>query len=177
MARAVYGIRQSVVEVTDCTLAWYLSNRYTQDMSDTRAHAAVWQAIRAGKLPHPTTLRCVDCGAIATAYDHHRGYARKHWLDVEPICDSCNASRAYAARREDAPESAEISAVLLRLPTWLLPELDRESRDAGRSRNSQLIWILKERYPEVASQHTDLGFRTRGSRLREEWSPYKWSAA
>jgi hypothetical protein len=146
-------------------------------MADTRAHAAVGQAIREGKLPHPTTLRCVDCGAVATSYDHYLGYAREHWLDVEPVCHRHNTVRAYASRREEPGEFVEFSAVLLRLPTWLVRELDRESIDAGRSRNSHLIWILRERYPEIAAQHTDLGLRTRGPRLREDSALYNWSDA
>lgn len=38
-------------------------------------------------------IRCVDCGAIATEYDH-RDYSRP--LDVDPVCSSCNKLRGPA---------------------------------------------------------------------------------
>ena len=145
-------------------------------MSDPRASSAVGQAINQGKLPHPTTLKCVDCGASATSYDHHLGYDRTHWLDVEPVCARHNATRSWARRTTD-PVTAEISAVLLRVPTWLLEELDRDAIAAGRSRQSQLIWILYQRFPEaVAANKAAYTLPiTRPRLLREDEAVYMWS--
>jgi len=146
-------------------------------MSDPRASAAVGQAIKQGKLPHPTTLKCADCGAIATGYDHHLGYAPEHWLDVQPVCDRHNSARAWAPRAKELSTSG-FSAVLIRVPTWLLEELDRDSRESNRSRNSQLIWMLRQRYPEAAAaHHEDQGNRARDSRLREDEADYTWMVA
>ena len=145
-------------------------------MSDPRASAAVLQAIKQGKLPHPTTLTCADCGAIATSYDHHLGYGRDHWLDVEPVCTSHNATRSWA-RRETEPVTSELSAVLLRIPTWLLEALDRDAIACSRSRQGQLIWILHQRFPEAVAANKDgLSIRARGPRLlREDEANYIWS--
>jgi len=146
-------------------------------VSDPRASAAVGQAIKQGRLPHPTTLKCVDCGAIATSYDHHLGYGRDHWLDVQPVCTRDNATRSWA-RRGTEPLTAEVSAVLFRFPTWLLEALDRDAIDCGRSRQSQLIWILHQRFPDaVAANKDNLDSRTRGPLLREDEATYIWNVA
>lgn len=50
-------------------------------------------AVRSGALAHPTTCKCVDCGADATQYDH-RDY--NYPLVVEPVCRSCNSKRGPA---------------------------------------------------------------------------------
>lgn len=55
-----------------------------------RARTATNHAIRAGTLPRPDTLTCIECGCPASEYHHHRGYAEKHWLDVVPMCRPCH---------------------------------------------------------------------------------------
>lgn len=61
-----------------------------------RATAAVKAAVKFGVLPQLADgeYACVDCGGVATQYDH-RDYARA--LDVEPVCRSCNNLRGTAA--------------------------------------------------------------------------------
>jgi hypothetical protein len=147
-------------------------------MSDPRASTAVGQAIRQGKLPHPTALKCTDCGAIATSYDHYLGYAPEHWLDVQPVCDRHNGVRAWASREKEVSSSG-FSAVLLRAPTWLLEELDRDAIECGRSRSSQIIWILRQRFPEAMAAHKDdVSTRARDPRrLREDEATYIWNVA
>ena len=61
--------------------------------------------VRTGHRPHPNTLPCVDCGHVWRAgerrheYDHHRGYAAEHHLDVVAVCTLCHAKRdGFAAR-------------------------------------------------------------------------------
>ena len=62
------------------------------------ARAAVAKAVRQGVLARlDGSVRCVDCGAPATGYDH-RDYARP--LDVQPVCRSCNNKRGHAANWE-----------------------------------------------------------------------------
>lgn len=111
-------------------------------MSDPRASAAVAVAVVRGQLPPVTSQRCVDCGAIATAYDHYKGYARKHWLEVEPVCDACNMKRSY---RRTVPKG-ENAALLLRISRELLEAIDADADADCRSRNAQIAWILRERY-------------------------------
>ncbi len=54
------------------------------------ARRQVNHAIQAGELPRPDTLLCAQCGKQAREYHHHLGYAPEHWLDVIPVCSSCN---------------------------------------------------------------------------------------
>ncbi len=138
-------------------------------MADTRAHAAVAKAILSGGLQRPGDLPCVDCGGPAAVYDHFRGYAREHWLDVEPVCISCNAKRGWL-KRELSP--SDMSAVLVRLPTWLVNELDADARASGRSRNSQVVWLLQRAYPDATARHPERLIRPKGPRFGEDAITY-----
>ena len=55
-----------------------------------KAQQAVNNAITANRLPRPDTLQCHYCPAQAEQYHHHKGYAKKHWLDVVPTCCLCH---------------------------------------------------------------------------------------
>lgn len=57
------------------------------------AMSAVAQAIKTGKLLHPSLLTCADCNGQAIEYDH-RDYGRP--LDVAPVCRRCNLLRGPA---------------------------------------------------------------------------------
>lgn len=63
------------------------------------AGRAVKYAVKTGRLPHPNTLKCSDCGhswALGERrheYDHHLGYAPEHQLDVQAVCTLCHADR------------------------------------------------------------------------------------
>ena len=54
-----------------------------------KARNAVTYAIQTGKLPKVSTLVC-PCKKPADQYHHHRGYAKKHQLDVVPRCTRCH---------------------------------------------------------------------------------------
>ena len=54
-----------------------------------KASNKVLTAIRNGILSRIKTLRCA-CGNQAHHYHHHKGYAKKHWLDVIPVCAKCH---------------------------------------------------------------------------------------
>jgi hypothetical protein len=41
-------------------------------------------------------LACVDCAMPAQRYDHHMGYSKENWLNVQPICVRCCAKRERA---------------------------------------------------------------------------------
>lgn len=56
--------------------------------------------VRSGRLPHPHTLPCVDCGHVwkphskrRHEYDHHRGYGAEDHLSVEVVCRACHFLR------------------------------------------------------------------------------------
>ena len=114
-----------------CKYAW---------VSDPRASNAVAVAVARGLLPPVTTLRCKDCGRPAAAYDHYKGYARRNWLTVEPVCDRCNALRA---KRRRVPQG-DHAAVVLRLSVELIAAIDGDARSDFRSRNAQIEWVLRE---------------------------------
>lgn len=63
----------------------------------SKAKTLVFIEVRAGRLPKPTTLKCVDCENMASVYDH-RNYTRP--LDVVPVCRSCNKARGHGLNRE-----------------------------------------------------------------------------
>lgn len=76
--------------------AWVVRGARTSPEREWRAfaHRAVKKAIRLGFLPAlDGSQRCVDCGGIATQYEH-RDYSRV--IDVEPICCGCNLRRPRA---------------------------------------------------------------------------------
>ena len=58
-----------------------------------KVYALVKSAVYKNKLPSPYSLKCVDCGADATIYDH-RDYSKP--LEVEAVCHSCNIIRGPA---------------------------------------------------------------------------------
>jgi hypothetical protein len=70
-----------------------LTMRYRRYSMRAQASVRVQTAVRYGMLPRIKTLRCVDCGAKAAAYDH-RDYRKP--LMVQPVCGSCNARRPGA---------------------------------------------------------------------------------
>ena len=57
-----------------------------------KAKHAVNHAIHAGKLCGPTTLACYYCPKPAEHYHHWRGYDKKYWLDVVPVCKKCHVN-------------------------------------------------------------------------------------
>lgn len=63
------------------------------------AARAVAEAVRDGRLPDPTTLRCEDCGAPAVCYDH-RDYRQP--LVVAPVCKRCDCLRGPGLPYEPA---------------------------------------------------------------------------
>jgi hypothetical protein len=54
------------------------------------AREAVHAAVKAGKMPHPTSLSCAECGKPAVGYHHHRGYAFAYRLEAQALCAACH---------------------------------------------------------------------------------------
>ena len=62
--------------------------------------------VRAGRIAHPNSLPCADCGHVWNTgdprheYDHYKGYAPKHHLIVEPVCSLCHKQRDSQKARQ-----------------------------------------------------------------------------
>lgn len=81
-----------------------------------RARAAVMNAVRSGRMQPALGMQCVDCGEMATGYDH-RDYRKP--LDVQPVCRYCNTKRGpglpytetkHRAAPERTPDQKEFRA-------------------------------------------------------------------
>jgi hypothetical protein len=66
------------------------AQRRQRDKIRQTAAAAVHKAVRNGRLPKASELKCTCCPAQAVEYHHHNGYDKAHWLDVIPLCIKCH---------------------------------------------------------------------------------------
>jgi hypothetical protein len=57
------------------------------------ARQEVHKAVLRGELMKASDRPCHDCGLLALMYDHYRGYAPEHALDVQPVCGFCHGRR------------------------------------------------------------------------------------
>jgi hypothetical protein len=70
-------------------------NTPRQRQQKRKARQCVNNAVNRGKLRRPT--RCGACGsACRPQAHHHRGYARRFWLDVAWLCAGCHAPMKVA---------------------------------------------------------------------------------
>lgn len=69
-----------------------------------QARRRVNYLVEQGRMPHPNTLPCTDCGHIwcegesRHEYDHYLGYEVQHQLSVEPVCSACHHQREAERR-------------------------------------------------------------------------------
>lgn len=79
-----------------------------RDGDKVQARQRINVEVRTGRRPHPNELPCVDCGHVWSQgerrheYDHHKGYAAAHHLDVEPVCTTCHVARDSVKARQTA---------------------------------------------------------------------------
>ena len=72
-----------------------------RDGDKKQARQRINVLVRTGRLEHPNTLPCKDCGHIwkrgerRHEYDHHKGYDAAHHYDVESVCTTCHSKRAF----------------------------------------------------------------------------------
>lgn len=70
-----------------------------RDGDKKQARARVNILVQKGKLPHPNSLPCVDCGHVWRAgerrheYDHKNGYSADAHYTVESVCTKCHHKR------------------------------------------------------------------------------------
>lgn len=76
---------------------WIKSGR---DGDKKQARRRVNYLVERGRIPRPDALPCTDCGQRwkrglpRHEYDHHKGYAAKHHLDVQAVCRPCHDARS-----------------------------------------------------------------------------------
>ena len=76
-----------------------------RDGDERQARKRVNQLVMWGRLPHPNSLPCADCGHRYAEgerrheYDHHLGYAAEHHLSVQAVCTTCHHARERARRK------------------------------------------------------------------------------
>ena len=58
-----------------------------------RAHRAVLNALRTGRMAPASACICADCYKSPAVHLHHHSYEKEHWLDVIPLCRSCHHIR------------------------------------------------------------------------------------
>jgi len=51
---------------------------------------AINRAVASDKIPPASSLKCVYCENQAANYHHHKGYEKKYWFCVEPVCTICH---------------------------------------------------------------------------------------
>lgn len=77
-----------------------------RDGDKKQARRKVNLEVRTGRISHPNSLPCVDCGhkwqegKRRHEYDHHLGYSAQHHFDVEPVCTNCHSKRDSAKVRQ-----------------------------------------------------------------------------
>ena len=71
-----------------------------RDGDKAQARRSINTAIRWGKMPHPNSLPCVDCGHVWAQgsarrheYDHTNGYGALFHRVVEVVCQGCHLIR------------------------------------------------------------------------------------
>lgn len=71
-----------------------------RDGDKKQARARVNHLVRTGRMPHPSTLPCTDCGHAGEGrlheFDHHLGYAAEFHESVEIVCCKCHRARSVA---------------------------------------------------------------------------------
>lgn len=73
-----------------------------RDGDKLQARATVNRLVKRGRLAHPNTLPCFDCGHVWKVgdkrheYDHFRGYGPSHHIDVQSVCAKCHHGRSRA---------------------------------------------------------------------------------
>ncbi|MFI4963627.1 MAG: hypothetical protein ACHP6H_07215 [Legionellales bacterium] len=109
-------------------------------------HREVHKAIKRGELKLAKEQDCVDCGAIATCYDH-RDYNKP--LDVSPVCDRCDRVRGmgfpYVNRN-----SKEYSALLEKAKEWYNNNLNKGTKKAREKRKYVLSLQRKQRKQDTS---------------------------
>jgi len=89
---------------SSCLASWHGVRKRAPSPIRDAARSAVRHAVLSGRMPHPNSVPCTDCGDIwrdgerRHEHDHHLGYEPAHRLDVEVVCTTCHADREKKRR-------------------------------------------------------------------------------
>ena len=97
--------------------------RRYKDKQKIQARDAVSNAIKRGALPKAQDCPCGYCGHSTTAYHHHKGYRKEHFLDVVPVCDACHQTAEVDTEKANLGTEG--------LPLFELAEDRDEKNNAG----------------------------------------------
>lgn len=79
----------------------YDRERYAANRERSLAMTTAAKAVREGRLPPASSLRCTQCGEPAAVY-WHESLAREDRLKVKPVCKKCNRELRNASQIETA---------------------------------------------------------------------------
>ena len=71
----------------------------SRDGDKIQARQRINVLVRTGRMAHPNTLPCKDCGHVwekgerRHEYDHPQGYLAQNHYVVDPVCTKCHAAR------------------------------------------------------------------------------------
>lgn len=65
-----------------------------QRQERANARYLVNREVSHGRLPPVKDLSCLHCGKSAKQYHHHKGYSKKHRLNVIPLCFPCHGKES-----------------------------------------------------------------------------------
>lgn len=87
-SRKIYARSETAKELARQRAA--LNRKDPQKVARILARNKLNKAVRAGKIPHISTQKCIRCNEQAQQYHHYLGYEPEHWYDVEPYCYICH---------------------------------------------------------------------------------------
>lgn len=94
-----------------------------RDGDAVQARQRVNVLVRTGRLAHPNSLPCADCGHVWSPggrrheYDHNHGYEAKHHYCVQSLCTKCHHKKDNPlAQRTHCVRGHELSGENLYLP-------------------------------------------------------------
>lgn len=108
-----------------------------------RAHALVAKAIREGSLPKlDGSVKCADCGGIATDYDH-RDYDKP--LEVVAVCKSCNCKRGRGKNSKVyLNPRVRTATIALRLPPTIKRRMEKRATKMMMTPSAFIRWCIEQ---------------------------------
>lgn len=99
----IYSGREYASKESAQVMVWKKANRSKWYASRDRANkkwpgkrqvrAAVYTAVKAGRLAPASMLRCFDCKGFAKMYDHIKTYRWEDRFCIQAVCRICSVKR------------------------------------------------------------------------------------
>lgn len=124
-----------------------MSNSTLSRDKNKRAHKAVENAVRSGKLLPATAFVCAYCqNTQATEYHHHNGYDDAHKIDVVPICRGCHKTCHW-----HEPEHRE---AILKGMQGRSDEYRQKMSDSIKAKCADVEWLERRQKSQRLTQNT-----------------------